>query len=169
METESKTRFFSSSEEFLILEKLLAVSRLATDSGIESHIEYFFNTLTASLKLVLLGTAGPEPIIPRSFPRTSDITSCITSAGYASSASFPPLIADSCFLTVLISEIFAPHLSNRLLTFCLSDKEIPSAGRHIRLDAPPESRKKIRSLAPALLAIRLIILALRIESISGIG
>ena len=50
-------------------------------------------------------------------------------AGAAARASRPPLIADRCLRTQLISLMFAPLLSSALFRACLSSSVIPGAGK----------------------------------------
>ena len=64
----------------------------------------------------------------------------------AAAASFPPLIPDKCFLTVLISSIEAPEAKSPEVTFCFSSKVVPLIGRGINAEPPPDIKTNIRSL-----------------------
>ena len=57
----------------------------------------------ASAKVVGSGTVGPEPMMERSSPGTSEITRVTTFAGKAAAARRPPLMAERCLRTQFIS------------------------------------------------------------------
>ena len=79
-----------------------ALSKCASiDRGIS--IWYFLNTARASAKVVGSGVVGPDAITARSSPTTSEIASVWTVAGAHASANRPPLMAERCLRTVLIS------------------------------------------------------------------
>src|SRR5438067_12308964 len=101
-------------------------------------MRYLASTAPASAKLVGSGTVGPEAITAGSSPGTSEIASVTIRAGAAAAARRPPLIADRCFLTVLISPIVAPQRSNARVTACLSARVRLGAGRLNNAEPPPE-------------------------------
>ena len=63
-------------------------------------------------------------------------------------ASRPPLIAERCLRTQLISLMFAPLLSSALFKACLSSSVIPGAGRESKAEPPPDIRQSARSSGP---------------------
>ncbi len=69
--------------------------------------------------------------------------------GKIARARFPPLIFERCFLTVLISEIFAPEASKSFVIFFLSSREIPPRGLTINAEPPPEISIIARSFLPS--------------------
>ncbi len=111
---------------------------------------YFSRIEIASLKVVLSGAVGPDAIVSKESPTTSERIRLIKVAGYDASASWPPFSPDKCFLTELISWIVAPHFRSDSVKFCLSFSVVPVAGRGIRADPPPEIRQIIRSFSFAL-------------------
>ena len=92
-------------------------------------MRYFASTARASAKLVGSGTVGPEAITAGSSPGTSEIARVRIRAGAAAAASRPPLIAERCLRTVLISPIVAPQRSSARVTACLSARVRPGAGK----------------------------------------
>ncbi len=118
---------------------------IATAAGIS--MPYFVSTASASARVDTSGTVGPDAMMERSSPGTSEIASATTRAGAAATARRPPLIADKCFRTVFISAICAPHFSKARLTACLSASVIPSAGKASSAEPPPEIRTRTRSSA----------------------
>ena len=62
-------------------------------------------------------------------------------AGAAAAASRPPLIAERCLRTALISPIVAPQRSKARVTACLSSSVMPGAGRASSAEPPPEMRQ----------------------------
>jgi hypothetical protein len=56
-------------------------------------------------------------------------------------ASRPPLIAERCLRTALISVIVAPERKSARVTACLSSRVRPGAGRESKAEPPPEARK----------------------------
>ena len=76
-----------------------------------------------------------------SSPGTSEIARVTTAAGAAAAASRPPLIADRCLRTVLISPIVAPERSSARVTACLSASVRPGAGNASSAEPPPEIRQ----------------------------
>ena len=104
-------------------------------------MRYFASTARASAKVVGSGTVGPEAITAGSSPGTSEIASVTTRAGAAAAARRPPLIAERCFLTVLISPIVAPERSKARVTACLSARLRPGAGKVNNAEPPPETRQ----------------------------
>src|SRR4030042_1760737 len=99
---------------------------------------YFFKTFQASWKVEESGTKGPDPMVSSWSPMTSERIRLITVAGKASLASWPPLVRERCFRTVLISWIGVPALSRSWVTFCFSIKEIDFGGRGNKAEQPPE-------------------------------
>src|SRR5437764_134144 len=97
-------------------------------------MSYFARTARASANVVGSGTVGPEAITAGSSPGTSEITNVTTRAGAAAAARRPPLIADRCFLTALISPIVAPERNNARVTACLSASVRPAGGGERRLE-----------------------------------
>ena len=73
--------------------------------------------------------------------------SVTTAAGAAATASRPPLIADRCLRTQLISAIGAPLRSSAAPTRRSSSAPTPSAGSASSDDPPPEMRHRTRSSA----------------------
>ena len=108
---------------------------------------YFARTASASAKVVLSATVGPEPMTPGSSFGTSEISHESTRAGWAAIARRPPLMAERCFRTVFISTMLAPDLSSARLTSCLSFRVRPGAGSASKAEAPPEIRQSRRSSA----------------------
>ena len=105
-------------------------------------MRYFASTARASAKLVGSGTVGPEAITAGSSPGTSEIARVSTRAGAAAAASRPPLIADRCLRTALISPIVAPRArATRRVTACLSARVSPGAGSASSAEPPPEIRQ----------------------------
>ena len=72
------------------------------DVGVFLKILYFSKTLIASLNVVASATVGPLAIELKSSLITSEITREIDLLGSAAAFNLPPLIFDTCFLTVLI-------------------------------------------------------------------
>src|SRR5918995_1840594 len=70
-------------------------------------------------------------------------------AGWASRARPPPFNTETCFLTVLISPIFAPLLRSSDVSFFRSASSIDAAGSASSADAPPEMRARSRSSSPS--------------------
>src|SRR6266404_3713368 len=83
---------------------------------------------------------GPEAMTAGSSPGTSEIASVTMRAGAAAAASLPPLMAERCFLTVLISVIVAPERRSARVTACLSASVIWGAGTESNADPPPDAR-----------------------------
>ena len=75
-----------------------------------------------------------------SSPGTSEIAKVTTCAGAAAAASRPPLIAERCLRTVLISVMVAPERNNARVTACLSASVRPGAGKASSAEPPPEAR-----------------------------
>ncbi len=67
------------------------------------------STASASAYVEVSGTVGPDAMLSRGSPITSERTHDTTCAGYAAAASWPPLHADMCLRTVLSSWMVAPH------------------------------------------------------------
>ena len=74
---------------------------------------YLASTARASAKVVGSGTVGPEAMTAGSSPGTSEIASVTICAGAAAAASRPPLIAERCLRTQLISPMVAPAAQQR--------------------------------------------------------
>ncbi len=110
----------------------------ATADG--ASIRYLASTERASAKLVGSATVGPEAITAGSSPATSEIARVRMRAGAAAAARRPPLIAERCLRTVLISPIVAPQRKSARVTACLSARVSPTAGKVSRADPPPETR-----------------------------
>ena len=83
---------------------------------------------SASAEVVGSGDVGPEAIVAGSSPGTSEMIRATTRAGAAAAASRPPLIAERCLRTQLISAMPAPLFSNARLIACLSERLRPGAG-----------------------------------------
>src|SRR4051812_30118183 len=86
-------------------------------------------------------TVGPEPMTAGS----SSVGACTSDKANvierpARCASFPPLIADSCLRTALISAIGRPLASSSRVTAILCSRVTPSAGAASIADAPPDNR-----------------------------
>ncbi len=91
-------------------------------------MRYLASTARASAKVEGSGTVGPEAMTAGSSPGTSEIAKVtICAPGAAAAASRPPLIAERCLRTVLISPIVAPERSKARVT-CLLVRE-RQAGR----------------------------------------
>src|SRR5215213_7664174 len=89
---------------------------------------------------------NPEPIVFGSSPTTSERIKLITQhSSTIFFKIFPPLIFDRCFLTILISLIFAPQFSKYLFIVFLSCKFRGFNGETIKEDAPPDIKKIIKS------------------------
>ena len=114
-----------------------------------SSIPYLRSTARASAKVVGSGTVGPEPITAGSSPGTSEIRRLTRRAGWQAVPSRPPLMAERCLRTALISPIAAPERSSAPVTACLSASAIPGAGRVSSAEPPPETRQSARSSAPS--------------------
>ncbi len=99
----------------------------------------------ASWRVLASAAVGPEAMTDRSSPGTSEITRLTTAAPPAASASLPPLIADRCLRTQLISRIVAPLFSNSRVSCCLSASVTGPAGSASSDDPPPDSRHSSRS------------------------
>ena len=102
--------------------------------------------------VVVSGTAGPEAMVDKSFPTTSEMTRQAMVAGKMAAASRPPLNRDKCFLMVFISWILAPHFKSVSVVCCLSARVIVSAGMGVRADPPPEIRLITSVFSSAVLA-----------------
>ena len=76
------------------------------------------------------------------------MASVATRAGAAAAARRPPLIADRCLRTQLISSIAAPQASSERVSACFSARRMPGAGLASRAEPPPEARQTRRSSAP---------------------
>ena len=112
-------------------------------------MRYLASTARASSKLVGSGTVGPEAITAGSSPGTSEIAIVTTRAGIAAAASRPPLIAERCLRTALISLIVAPERSSARVTACLSASVMPGAGSESRAEPPPDTRNTNWSSDPS--------------------
>ncbi len=100
---------------------------------------------SASSRLVLSGTVGPDATKAGLSPGISETTSEKTFAGWAQAANLPPLMVERCFLTAFIAEIGAPDASNDLLTAISSSKVRPSGGDGNNAEPPPEMSATTRS------------------------
>ncbi len=144
-------------------------SRRRTAAGTRARTLYSSRTCRASANVLASGAAGPDPITPGSPPMTSESSRASTRAGAANRASWPPLMSEMCFRTVLIWWIFAPHASRILVTACFSSRVIGGAGRVRRAEAPPEIRQITKSSRPAAAAIPAIRRAPAMPRASGTG
>ena len=122
--------------------------RLSTASGTRSVRANFSSTPSASRKVVGSPVAGPEPMEVSWSPITSEITSAAARPGGSRGMRPPPLTAERCLRTVLISWMSAPHASSRELTRDLSSRVIPAAGATSSADAPPVSSTSTRLSRP---------------------
>ena len=112
-----------------------------------SSSPYLSITASASAKVVASATVGPEAITAGSSPGTSEMRSVTTRAGVAAAASRPPLIAERCLRTELISAMVAPEAMSRAVAACLSASLRPGAGRLRSAEPPPDKRHRTRSPA----------------------
>ena len=110
-----------------------------------SSIAYLRTIAKASEQVVGSATVGPDAISIGSSPGTSDNNKVRTRAGKQAAAKRPPLIAERCRRTQFISEIDAPDFNKATLMACLSSRLIPSSGKGIRAEPPPEIRHKTKS------------------------
>ena len=117
-------------------------------SGIASRTPRSSRTRSASAKVVGSGTVGPEAIVDRSSPTTSERTRATTRAGAAARARPPPLSRERCLRTVLSSAMEAPARSRCAVTAAFSSRVTPSAGAGSRAEAPPERRSTSVSSLP---------------------
>ena len=115
------------------------------------------------------GVVGPEAITDGSSPGTSEMISETILAGAAARASRPPLIADRCLRTQLISLMFAPLLSSALFKARLSYSVIPDAGNESKAEPPPDIRQSARSSGPRPLTRSRIRPAASCPAASGMG
>ena len=92
-----------------------------------------------------------------------------TRAGAAASASRPPLIAERCLRTQLISAMSAPLLSSARLIACLSSRVRPGAGSASSAEPPPEIRHSTRSSALKALDASRMRAAAASPAASGVG
>ena len=116
-----------------------AVARCAATAG-GGVMPYFASTARASANVEASGTVGPDAMTAGSSPGTSEIANVTTRAGAAAAASRPPLIAERCLRTVLISPIVAPQRNSARVTACLSLSDSPGAGSVNSAEPPPEAR-----------------------------
>ncbi len=123
--------------------------RRMTEPGTLSMSEYRSSTSCASANVVESGTVGPEPMNSRRSPTTSEMRR-LTTRPFARAARRPPLMSLRCLRTVLISRMFAPHSSMSFVVSILSPRLRGGDGRGRRLELPPESRKRQRSLSSML-------------------
>ncbi len=130
---------------------------------------YLFSICSAWRKVLESGTVGPDAIVSRSSPITSERMRLTRVAGWAARARPPPLTRERCLRTVLISCMVAPHASRSCVTDCLSSRVTPSAGATRSADPPPEIRQMTRSRLPAPLTNDRISSAPRIPLSSGTG
>ena len=107
---------------------------------------YFTKTLIASLNVVASATVGPLAIELKSSLITSEIIREIDLLGSAAAFNLPPLIFDTCFLTVLISFMLQPEARSKSVSSILSFNVIPSAGYDNKEDPPPLIKNTTRSL-----------------------
>ena len=103
----------------------------------------------AVAKVETSGAVGPEPMTSRLSPMTSESSRDSTRAGAARRASWPPLMREMCLRTALISWMGAPQASSSRVMACFSSSVMPSAGRGMSAEAPPEIRQSTRSSRPA--------------------
>ncbi len=124
--------------------------RAPTEGGALLNRLYFARTCQASAKVLVSGTVGPEAMTSSGLPTTSDSMRETTVAGWASRANWPPLRAERCLRTALISPMAAPQRSSAPVMACLSARETSSAGRGISAEPPPEmtTRAKSRGVRP---------------------
>ena len=108
---------------------------------------YFSSTASASAQVVASGSVGPEAITDGSSPGTSEMSRVSMRAGRQASARRPPLIAERCFRTQLISPIVAPEFSSSRDSARLSSSVMPSPGSASGAEPPPEIRQRTRSSA----------------------
>src|SRR2546428_3816043 len=102
-------------------------------------------------------------------PTTSEMMSDRTVAGYNFSARRPPLKSERCFLTALVSSIFAPDFRRRLVVFCLSERVNPMEGSGMRAEPPPEIRQITKSSSEGCPTSRSMFLTPRTPPSLGIG
>ena len=88
-------------------------------------------------------------MVAGSSPGTSDMASVWTAAGNAAAARRPPLIAEMCLRTALISPIRAPALSKARDNTRFSSSDIPEAGTVRSAEPPPEMSTKSKSSSPS--------------------
>ena len=79
------------------------------------------------------------PITAGSSSGTSEMATVTSRAGWACSASRPPLMRERCLRSVFISVIGAPQASNARVTVCFSRRDRPAAGAIQFAEAPPIS------------------------------
>src|SRR5713101_2209262 len=125
-----------------------AAARWAMTAG-GAVMRYLARTACASAKVVGSGNVGPEAITAGSSPGTSEIARVRMRAGAAAAARRPPLIAERCFRTVLISPIVAPARSTPRGAACLSTSVGPGSGNFRRAEPPLDSRHTSCSAGPS--------------------
>jgi hypothetical protein len=140
-----------------------------TAAGTRGRMPRRLRTPKASAKVVGSGEAGPEAIVERSSPTTSDSTSALTRAGAARRARPPPLRRDRCLRTAFSSWMVAPACMRRAVVRALSRSERPPAGAGRSAEAPPDKRSRRRSSAPNPRRRRSTSAAARRPRRSGIG
>ncbi len=111
-------------------------------------------TSSASANVDGSATVGPEAMTAGSSPGTSEMAKVTTSAGRHAKASRPPVMAERCLRTQLMSSMGAPDASNRRLVCCRSARVRPRAGR-VRRAEPPPLREDEHQVLPGKTADRL--------------
>ena len=93
----------------------------------------------------------PEAMALRSSPMTSERMRFTTVPGARAAASRPPLMAERCLRTQLISRMEAPQPSSTCVVARLSSRLSPAAGAQRSAEPPPEvrPRKRVRAVASA--------------------
>jgi altronate dehydratase large subunit len=104
-----------------------------------------FSTGRGTPHVVGSGTVGPDAMLDRSSPMTSERMSVTKSASGAAIRSRPPLTCERCFRTVLISWMVAPPVTSARLAARKSSRQMPSCGNVSREEPPPEITATTRS------------------------
>ena len=108
------------------------------------------------LRRIAVASAGVESLVTlgsviasRASPATSETVRLISRAGATAIARRPPLKPETCFRTVLISEIGRPAPSRSRCSSLLSAAETPAGGRLVRAELPPVKQAMTMSRSPS--------------------
>ena len=94
-------------------------------------------------------TVGPEPIAAGDRRSHRRSRACRTSVHFARCRKRPPVTAERCLRTALISSISAPPFTSSRFADCTSANDKPAAGSTSNAEAPPVNTKNIVSPAAA--------------------
>mmetsp|Transcript_16719 Transcript_16719/g.32646 ORF Transcript_16719/g.32646 Transcript_16719/m.32646 type:complete len:278 (+) Transcript_16719:746-1579(+) len=139
------------------------------DLGKRLYIRYFSTISMHSLILLRSPTVGPDAMVSRGSPTTSESTNDTHVAGYMLARNCPPFTRLRCFSTAFFSWIVHPLASRSFVTCCISSKLTPFLGAQSRDDPPPDMHTITRSRDLAICATASTDCVASTELLSGVG